>query len=317
MIKIREDYKVMTHLPGKESVIPMSKAWMKAFPCAIELFTEEESVSLELSVSEVKDFTHLLEIEKGRVEVFGKAKQGYFHLFFYAEDGQIFVKLNRGKSLTFKIGDKDHVLQKGDKLALLKTETKPAILHKEKVSFGCSRKPLIENNIDLETKLFLLTQQMIEEDVVELGSETVKALLVDLFAPKKEDRDHKGLDLGSKEFDRFALFSTYRKQLRDSIFFEDGDEITFLKKGVKLPIAGRCTGLRADGFNMDLLWRKGKVQSAVIYPSKDCKKTLNFPEGPKKYRVKEALNERGDYVDGDSVLELKANQKVFIDCITY
>ena len=316
MISIREDFRLFTHQPGKQSVIPRSKAWMRVYPCLIEICTENETLSLELDLHLVKDFTHLLNIEKGRVEVFGQAKEGYFHLWFFARNGEVVLSLKRGKSLLFKMHSQEVCLNKGDEVALLKTTTINEVSCLEKLSFGCYKKPLLEKNMNVDAKLFLLAQQMPEENIVSLDDEKIKALLVDLCAPQTCDKYHQGLGLGSIAFDRFSLFSTVKKRVREALFIEHEDRIDILKGGKTLPIAGRVVGIKGDGFKIDFLWRKNKIIRCVIHPEIDGKKRLNFARCEKRYRIKTSLRSKGKFVDADAFIELKAGQKVFIDRVT-
>ncbi|MCH9621530.1 MAG: hypothetical protein S4CHLAM20_09520 [Chlamydiia bacterium] len=317
MIKIREDFRLFTHLPGKESIIPGAKAWMKAFPCLMEIYTEGQVFNIKFMLENISGFTHLLNIEKRRVEVFKKAKEGYFHLFVFARNGEIILKLHRGKNLRILIDGKNEILNLKDELSICKTLTKDQNKKRERVSFGCYKKPMLEKNIDLDTKLYLLSQDMPDTDLVDLDSVQIKSLMYDLCAPKAEDINHRGLKLPLNPFDRFALFATFKKQFRDALFLENEESVFLLKEGRRFPIAGRANGLQGDGFLMDLLWKKGKVQRAIIYPSKNCSKTFIFPKQAKRYRIKSHLKERGKFIESLSSLELEADKKVYIDRIVY
>lgn len=313
MIHIREDYRLFSHLPAKESVIPRSKAWMRVFPNLIEFFTEETTVKVEMSHGEVKGFTHMLNIEKERCEVFGHTELGYMHLFIEAKDGAIFLKLHRGKTLNLKLNGKEIELLKKQEVKVMESQT----CHdktREKISFGCFKKPLLEKGIDLDSKLYLLSQQMPESEGFEIECDEIKSLLSDMFAPKKEDVLHRGLNLPAVK-DRFALFTTYRKKIRDALMREDKDVISLYT--LKMHASGRAICLQGDGFTLDMLWKKERVQRLVIHVTEERKKKLYFGAGVKKYRVRTDLKKRGEFVSADAVLEFKPRQNLFIDRITY
>ena len=308
MIHIREDYRYFTHLPGKESVIPLSKAVAKVYPCRIEVIAEKTCV-IELQVTgPIEGFTHLLNIEKGRVEVFGTAKEGYFHLFLVGKDDKVYLKLHRGKTLLIELETRTVILNKGEEIALVTTETIPMPESFEKVSFGCYKKPLFENSIPLESKLYVLAQLFPKTSL-----ETDETIFIDLFSPKTEDPLYRGLNVKSNELDKFSLFSSFFQKYRASILVEKLDEIHLLAG--KLPHAGRALGLICDGCTIDILWKKGKVIKMIIHPTQDSKKTLHFQGVVKSFRIKNNPKGKGKTFNATKPISLEQNKLLYVDRI--
>lgn len=308
MIHIREDYRYFTHLPGKESVIPLSKAVAKVYPCRIEV-TAELTCLIELKVTgPIDGFSHLLNIEKGRVEVFGTAKEGYFHLFLTGKDGKIFLKLYRGNALLIEVDGRAVTMSKGEEISLLTTETMAMPERREKVSFGCYKKPLLENGIALESKLYCLSQLFPKTPL-----ETLEPILIDLFSPKLEDPYYRGLPFQNNLSDKFSLFSSFFQKYRASILVEISDEIHLLRG--KLPHAGRALGLICDGFMIDILWKKGKVIKMILHPTYDSKKKFIFPNNAESFRVKGHPKEKGKVFPAKELLSLEQGKALYIDRI--
>ncbi len=318
MIKIKEDYRYFTHLPGKESVIPLSKAWFIAFPCKFSLFSDKATCEIDLKITgPVKGFTHLLNIEKARVEVFGTSREGYFHFYLFAESGVIYLKLHRGKEVGLVISNQEKTLKKGEVIALLECETMQMVPVKEKISFGCFKKPLLENQIDRTTKLYALSQLIPTTIAISLDNSQIHDLLVDLFSPKTKDVNYQGLATPTFEFDKFSLFSTFKMQLKEQLLREEKQILYLLEGGKELPHAGGATSLQTEHALIDLLWRKKKVIQLIIHPLEDSSLTAIFPMHPKSFRVKHHHKERGKFVDAGEPLSLQKGCTLLIDRITY
>jgi hypothetical protein len=318
IIKIKEDYRYFTHLPGKESVIPLSRAYLKAFPCKFFVGSDEDLCQVDLKITgPVRGFTHLLHIEKARGEVFGTSQEGYFHFYLYAENGVIYLKLHRGKEVTMVIDNQEKTLRKGESIALLECETMQMVPIKEKISFGCYKKPLLENNIERSTKLYALSQLLPKSEAISLKNPQIHDLLVDLFSPQTKDINHQGLTIPAFDFDRFSLFSTFKKQMREHILKEEGNTLYLLEGKNELPHAGRGISLQTNYAMIDLLWRKKKVIQLIIHPLEDTTLTLVFPMNPESFRVKHHHKEKGKFIDASKPLALLKGHTLLIDRITY
>ena len=312
MIEIREQYKYFTHLPGKESVIPLCEVLVRAFPTKIVVGEVEIDLLVE---GPVADFTHLLDMEKGRVEVFGKTGSGYYHLYLFAHEEEVLLKLHRGEGIDLLIDGKRVSLQKKEKLSLLKTTTveKPACL--EKISFGCAKKPLLEKGIDRRTKAFALAQMIPEQEGKELELEEIEPFLVDLFAPKKEDVFHQGI--GRLDVPPFSLFTSLYQKMKSFLVEEQEGEILILPQGKKLPIAGRAKNIGCHFGTFDILWKKGRAIQLVIFPQQDGEILFTFPGRFKQFRVKEKPNTKGATFSAGEKIQLKKGAPLYLDKIIY
>ncbi len=311
MIHIDEEYRYFTHLPGKESVIPLTKATAKVYPCRIEV-TSGKTAVIDLQISgPVRGFTHLLNMEKGRVEIFGTALEGYFHLFLTGRDGKIYLKIKRGGPLGLIVDGRQMILNKGEEIELLEASTMPMKQLLEKVSFGCSKKPLLENAVAKETKLYCLAQLIPQAPIVEM--ETVEPFLVDLFSPKTEDSLYRGFNAGAKMLDKFSLYSSFFHKFRSMIILEKEGEIHLLQG--KLPHAGRALGLACDGCTIDLMWKKGKVVRMILFPSKNGTKKLIFSAKVSSFRIKGNPKEKGKILCVNDHLFLEQGRSLYIDRI--
>ena len=202
MIKIKEDYRYFTHLPAKESIIPLSNAIAKIYPTRCLISSKKEQVIIDLNLTDMDKFTHLLQIEKQRVEFFGKAKSGYVHFHLFAKDGFIYIKLHRGIDVSIAINNKSFLLKKGKHLQVCEALTIEKKSKLERISFGCTKAPILENSINKESKLYLLSQLIpsVADEKVDLKS--IEICLSDLFSPQSEDINFTGMQSEIPDFDK-------------------------------------------------------------------------------------------------------------------
>lgn len=314
MIKIKEDYRYFTHLIGKESVIPLSKVVAKVFPTRLEI--GEVVVDLNLT-GPIKGFTHLLNMEKGRVEVFGKAKEGYYHVFLLAKEGKIVLRLHRGSSLSLVIDGKELTLEKGQEQTLLEAKTMPMPDFIEKISFGCSKKALLENDIQRLTKLYYFSQMIPKADALEMPLEDMESLISDLFVPSTSDRFFRGIITEHDIQDKFSVFASLYAKIKTDLVVEEENTLSVLRNSDAFNIAGRGVSLVTENFHVDVLWRKGRVLKVAITSAKDLSKKITFPGAVKKFRVRKHTNEKGKWHLADKPLFCKKNETLFIDRVTY
>ncbi|MCH9811571.1 hypothetical protein K0U07_02265 [bacterium] len=312
MIEIRERYSYFTHLPGKESVVPLSHVVVRAYPTKI--FVGDVEVDL-LGVAPVSEFTHLVDMDRARVEIFGRGKDGYFHFFVFAKEGSIFLKLYRGEKIDLLIDGEKVSLSKKEKRVLFSTKTMEKPVKLEKISFGCTKKPLLEKGVDRTTKMFALSQLIPKEEGAKLEIEEMEPFLVDLFSPKTEDVLHLGV--GKLDTPAFSLFSSFYEQMKSFLVQEKEDGIDVLPQGKKLPIAGRAQNIECSFGTIDILWRKGRVIRLNIFAQKEVSISISFPGMAKSFRVKEKYNDKGSRLLAGELLHLEKGKSLFLDKITY
>jgi len=284
----------------------------KVYPCKIVVKDGSALVAIDIETKgEVKGFTHLLNIEKGRLEIFGQREEGYFHLFLEAFEGEIFLKLSRGKTLSLKMEGIDFLLEKGKSLSILKTLTIPMPKDVEKISFGSFKKPLLEKGGCIQTKLYYLAQLIPKAPLISIDA--IEPFFLDLCSPQGEDLLYRGIKEIKNPFDPFSLFSTFFDRLRRQMIIENGEDLLFLKG--KVPHAGKVTGLSCEGCTIDFLWRKGKVMKMVINPTKEVKRKLVFSQDITSYRIKHHPKEKGKIVLVNDYLMLEKGKSLFIDRI--
>jgi hypothetical protein len=155
---------------------------------------------------------------------------------------------------------------------------------------------------------------MEDKEVLPLEIFQIHPLLEDLFSPKNQDYQHRNLNLPKIEGDRFALFSTFRKKMKEKFCKQEGNILYFLPKGKELSHAGRATLINMGEFSFDILWKKAKAVKITIYPHCDGGKILAVG---KKYRVKNYPNEKGKWHNSLELLNFKKDKKIYIDRIDY
>lgn len=316
MIKINEDYRIFTHSPAKESVIPLSHSICRAYPTRIEIVSEEKSVVIDcLDISDVEDFTHMLNIEKKRVEVFIRYNKAYVHFFFYAKEGKVYMQLHRGSKLRVLIDGKEQTIEKKECVELLQTKTMKCPESMEKLTFGCSKKPGLEKLKEKQSKLFVLSNLIPQKCGEKVTQKVIDTLLVDMFSPKSIDQKYTGVAITAVE--PFSLFSSFNTSMREKLFSEEEDTLIFMPKIKELNHCGRILSYETKDVQFDLLWKKNKVLRCIIYPKVDCTKRLLFSKSVKTFRVKNTLREKGERRKANESVSFTSGKKYIIDRIIY
>jgi hypothetical protein len=132
-IQIAERLKPFTHVPGEYCLLPRTTCRCQIFPALIKienLITIEPESLLEVQLNikgPVKDFTVVQDLEKGSIQVWGHAQQGYFRYSLYPNLKSSFpaaLLLHIEKAPSEGIYFHDILGRAGDVLAVSKNQMK-------------------------------------------------------------------------------------------------------------------------------------------------------------------------------------------------
>ena len=91
-MKIANRYKPFSHSPGTTCFIPGTSCEVRAYPTAVFVGTLQIEWKL---TGLIKDFTLVQDLERGEVNIYGFAKEGYFSYTLFHKEGWIVVQLDR------------------------------------------------------------------------------------------------------------------------------------------------------------------------------------------------------------------------------
>lgn len=98
-IKIAQRYRPFTHLFGAHLLIPGTYYTAKVYPDRLQLFyagKEISSIAAKLT-GPLTDFIAICDLEKWRIEISGKSREGFFRYYIWGIDKTLFLEGKKGK----------------------------------------------------------------------------------------------------------------------------------------------------------------------------------------------------------------------------
>lgn len=321
-IKIAERLRPFSHLPGAVCLLPGMGCTVQAFPTLLRVGGDWE-MALEIA-GPVRNFTVQQNLEEGRVTVFGTSPAGFFRYHVVALEGEIgidFEKFPVAKegikipSAVVKGGASAERLSLGSHKAqdweLLRRRGDLREIFPVWVKLGGGLPSPEERGIPSEGMFSLLRRCV---DLVEEGNRTglyqaflnlFQAGFYSMLTPRLRDDDYQGLvSLDPPgEGSPLLLLKEGERLIRSLFFKEEGEELSLLPC---LPVefhSGRYLNLTtAKGDQLDIEWAKKSLRRAVVRPAGFHPLRLTFPKEIKTFRVRTALQERGDVLSAASPL---------------
>lgn len=274
-ITIAERLKPFCHLPGTACMVPWSAWRVQIFPALIKfshmVSGEEGHFGLDWK-GPVLDFTAQLDLEKGRVEVFGHTAEGYRRALILMEE----------EGLTLVQDQKKSILARGEKLSCRPVERLSLGSHKA-LDWELVRRrkdlkeilpvwhhlgqmvPLVKcEKIGTAALLQRPDKMVVEKEYLKLFLAGFESMMVPTLSDVHyqgivEDKVFKGSPLG--------LLTEGRELIRSLFFQERSDGWAFLPCLPPQFHAGRFLNLRTeDGDEIDFEWSKKALRRVVIRP---------------------------------------------------
>lgn len=328
-IEIAGQLKPFSHEPPIHCLLPYSDVGMIVYPAHLTLISlSHPSLKMELDLSVVGpiyDFTVTVELQSGKVIVFGTAKTGFFrYVLRQKEEGIAFI-LEKGKTLTIS----------GD-LSLIVTPKQPVLLPfkgtsrvkpSERLACGVNKSSdwnaVVRRRDFLEIFPFWLkmgrsapefpTHQTVgaftllqncadlvkrkqKEGLLEAFSDLFQVAFTGIFFPHAEDPRHQGILKENKipKVNPLPLLTESAKLIFSLFFEEDKDRLSFLPCLPSHFTVGRMTGIITC--HQDLIsfeWTKYTLRKLVIEVRHPRTVELQFPKSIKSCRVRRSLREKG------------------------
>jgi hypothetical protein len=323
-IKIAQRLFPFCHLPGTTCLIPGSDWQVQAFPTKLRfksLISGEER-ELDLAVKgPVLDFTIQLNLEKLRVEIFGRAAGGYERYLISMEEKGIMILFEKEK----------------------RQELIPVLWQKgrtshERLSLGSHKKldwELVSRRLDLKEifpvwlRLGQITPHvpgakegtaslLTECPKLELASHYTKLFLAgfkSLLVPRLDDDAYQGIIASQGSQGCPLILLTKGAELIRTLFFkEEGDLFHFLPCLSPEFHEGRfvdVTTLKGDVICFE--WSKKTLAKVIIHPQQTREITCHLQHVLKSFRVKQSIREKGKRHLSQEPLLLEEGKVIYLD----
>ena len=343
-IQIAERYLPFSHRPGIRCLIPFSFYGLQIFPTHLKFFDMHHYPSPQIGEVElqhcgpIKEFIVTLDLERGRVTVAGKNRDGYFRyhialvedkLSFCLEKGNISLDC-RNISLNILPADKKSLLSRN----LSSLERLSLGGHRKQEEELIRRRGKMEDILPLWHRLGLLLPEIapapysgVASFLTQVGEGTPNDFLDPfrliwetgfdgLFFPTLEDQLHQGI--GYPPFDTKSALSplsllTAATDLIRSLFVQSsGKEISILPHLPREFHCGRMTSIEFQSGNLSIEWSKKEIRRHFFTPKESGEYHFSYPH-VKTFRLRKSKKEFGKRLDVKEILTLEAGAKYSFD----
>jgi hypothetical protein len=330
-IEIAETLKPYSHLPGAACIVPGTATVITAYPTLIQIGNYEIKLNITGPVSE---FMLQQDLEKHLVHIFGKAKEGYFHLEISRNDAGFDVFANRvpAKGLSTSKG----TLNKKEKLHIPSDAPFIAKAPFERLSLGNHKAQdfdQIQKRSDLREWLPLLftlgqklprilpqpingTARLLEmpNDRSQLPSALealFKAAFTKILVPQLNDEHYHGVITNDGKGNPFFLVQEAAKLIR-GLFFVQNERRIYLLPNLPIPLdCGRMLNIQAPGIGtIDFEWTKKQLRRVIIRATTPGNILLEYPT-LSSFRVRTSMRQKGHRAT--ETLLLEAGKTYYLD----
>ena len=312
-INIFEKLRPFSHLAGTKIPLPYSEIGVQVFPAALRLLHLNKLIPLNIS-GPVKNFTCMIDLERGVLQVFGEAASGYFRYYIFAHDDKVCFFQDRG----------DPVLK--DEGVLLFADKLPSLKKFEKFSLGLSktldfelvrRRNLLEEILPIWFRMGQMfkcsyehvSHSLLESLIQSTGLPSKSAFLnlfqagfSGIFHPEEVDNSYLGMStppIGLNQNPFSSLVEGFHK-IRSLLILEKNLDCVILP-GILLYFPhGKMTGIQTSFGEIDVEWTKHHIRQMVVHCKASGQVHLSFPKTHKNCRL--------------NASELNLNLNLSLDC---
>lgn len=315
-IKIAERLHPFTHTPGEYCILPKSTLRLQIFPALILVHDLSEAMPKWIAKipvpvkGPVKEFTVQLNLEKGKIDVWGKSREEYFryHIFPSEHPQHLAIQIDKGLS---------HWKPKASEQQAsfdMNQAMKPSILL-ERLSLGNHKSQdwdMVKRRCDLmeilpvwlrlgelvnypkmlafEGTAFLIKacHNATKLEVYESLQNLFKVGFEGILSPRLTDEQHQGFDFPpiSSSFSPLSLLREGAKTIRSLFIRHQNDEISILPC---LPIefhCGRFLHVQCGSLGrVDFEWSKKIIRRMVFYAEKSGSIEFHFSKEIERFRL--------------------------------
>lgn len=295
-IKIADKIRPFSHLPGTKLPLPFSEKGIQVFPSALRILPENKLIPLNIS-GPVKNFTSVLDLEKGIITVFGNAASGYFRYHIFAREDEICFFQDRGNPVL------------SESAPLVSVEKLPASKKFEKFSLGSNktldwelvkRRQALEEILPVWYRLGQMVKCPFEhgspsllQDLVQSSGLPTTQHFLNLFHAGfsgilyPELQEHLGFNHSPIGEDLSNIVEGFNK-IRSLLIVESESKCAILPEILLYFPHGKITGLQTSFGEIDIEWTKNHIRQMVIRSKSQSKVHFLFPKRHVSCRLKTA-----------------------------
>lgn len=346
-MKIASRYRPFSHHPGAALIIPGTCVTLRAYPTALFIQDEEgEEIRIEWALTGlVEDFTVMQDLERSRVLIYGRAREGYFSYSIQMQESHLTLKLERAsmgqlKGILYPL-QTPYTLQPKEQIRLFALRQRINQREIERISFGNHKTQEWERVIARKDPLeyfpfwFTAGQRVALQDrdsqegtlcflkecksYLEQGKE-------DLFLNKMHELFQVGFEgiLLPKLYDTHYLgvLSSHNTQLqlqrpvqllsegyqliRSMLIQEEENKISILPHLPSVFHAGRCLDFQMRQVKCSIEWSKKLLKKMIITSSSSQTLHLSVHKVFKNFRLKSPYHPKGITLSCGRPLQLEA-----------
>ena len=302
MRKIAERFYLFSHKLGAHFPVPFTSYGVAIYPAAIKVMPQNILIPLQIE-GPVKDFTALLNLEKGRVEVSGKAQNGFFRYFIYGKEEQLYLLEERGNFFSATSSD---ILKIG------KVDDFEIPLF-ERISFGVTKKGDWEkvtyrNSLKEILPYWFMLGQYFKDQKFHFPFDKIEEVFTtcfdSVFYPTTISHEWMGFENGIKP--SYALYYSGYQCIRNEIISYDKDSVAIKP----LYHAGKLQNVKLPFGMLDIEWNKHRLRKVRIHSNIQGAWKFVFPKDLKSFRFNGSTIYR---LEKDITLDLDFNNVYLLD----
>ncbi|MCH9612441.1 MAG: hypothetical protein S4CHLAM102_09310 [Chlamydiia bacterium] len=302
------------------ALIPLTNHAVWIYPTRLH-FSFDQIVDIPLR-GPVKGFTSELDLERQRIRVFGRHRDGYFVYHVYAYAGQVIVKGQKGIDLdcAFSIDKMGEVASyerlylgcdKKQDMAQIFRRSDPREYFPLWFSTGQQVVDPVDSGMHLEKHL----ENHLTGDFASLV-EVFETGFRSLMLPLGEDDRFQGVvPVDEAKLGRPSPFILRRgyQLIRDLFFREEKGELVILPHLLKGFVFGKLTNLQAGPFVIGIEWSKKKLRRMTVKSSREDRVNLRLPKGIQSFRLRVKGERKKEVVPVGKPLAIGKNQTLILE----
>lgn len=329
-ITIVERLHPFSHTPGTFFPVLGTLFSVQIFPAKLIFSSLDQKVELDLDIEgPVSGFTAILDLEKGRIRVFGKSASGFFS-YFISDRGIFEEKKAASKSLFAK----EFSLPFSPSL---KTPCKQRLFLRSEKKLDWD---LLYRRADLSEILpvwlrvasFLPEIKKAAPDALSLLSAKDRRVIAEnfltffklafkgVFVPQEKDSCHLGkigeIDSSclAKKEEVFSLLLESAKQARALFFDEKEGALQILPQLPVEFVFGKMTAIQTEaGHLLDMEWTKKLIRRLRVKVASDCTLSIQFQKQIKSFRLKRGMKRSGERLNAGALISVKKGEILHLD----
>lgn len=319
MITIAERLKPFSHVPGTSCLLPGTEYLVECFPTLIRIKNFSGQVIKEVTLDlqgPLREFTLMQDLERGCITLFSE-----FYRFHILPNLEV-------------------VFQKNPPLPPLKVEERLSLGSHKKQDWESIKKrcdfheifPLwlrLGSLLNLPPRegddrgVFSLLKKVREasyahhpEGILPAFEQLFRAAFGKMFVPRASDEDHQGILTSTEKSDDSPLYllTEGAEIIRSLFFLASENEFSLLPNLPPEFSEGRMLHLNCSLYGKaNLEWSKKMIKKVHFKAEREGEIIFHFPPDIRRFRLREALQEKGIFLAAGESLEIKSGCHYLLD----